>query len=195
MVSPGRQRVDGSESGALLIEVLVTIVIVVIGLLGLLQMHSKLQLSEMESYQRTQAILLMSDMMSRMETNRHEAASYVTASPIGEGMDCSTIGSGTLQERDSGEWCLAIQGASETSSSGSDVGSIIAGRGCINATDATNREFMVTVVWQGLGPIAAPPTSILCGAGLYNTAGTECVDDLCRRFVSTIVRVANLEDS
>ena len=49
---------------------------------------------------------------------------------------------------------------------------------------------MITVVWQGLTPISAPASN--CGAGLYDDAGTKCVDDLCRRTMSTIVSVANL---
>lgn len=46
-VTPSRQ------GGGLMIEVLVTIAIVVIGLWGLMDVQSRLQRSEMESYQRT----------------------------------------------------------------------------------------------------------------------------------------------
>ena len=41
-----------------MIEVLVTIVICVIGLWGLTEVQARLQMSEMESYQRSQALML-----------------------------------------------------------------------------------------------------------------------------------------
>ena len=56
--------------GASLIEVMVTVVIIVLGLLGLAGLHARLQTSEMESYQRSQALLLLNDMASRMSINR-----------------------------------------------------------------------------------------------------------------------------
>ncbi|MDP3678960.1 MAG: prepilin-type N-terminal cleavage/methylation domain-containing protein, partial [Methylotenera sp.] len=56
------------QRGALLLEVLVTIVILAIGLLGLAGLQAKLQSSEMESYQRAQALILLNDMASRIAT-------------------------------------------------------------------------------------------------------------------------------
>jgi type IV pilus assembly protein PilV len=181
------------QRGALMIEVLVTIIIVVIGLLGLLQMQSRLQKTEVESYQRTQAMMLVNDMATRISTNRHVALDYVTASPVGFNMDCDTIGTSTLQETDSTQWCLALQGAAEEQA-GSSVGAMVGGLGCVAPADGTNKIFMVSVVWQGLTPISAPPGSVTCGATLYDNADAGCVDELCRRFVTTLVRVADLED-
>ena len=54
-----------TQGGALMIEVLVTIVIVVIGALGLMRIQSQLQQSEMEAYQRTQAVILLNDMAAK----------------------------------------------------------------------------------------------------------------------------------
>jgi len=190
MVALKQQAEMDRQRGALLIEVLITIVMVVIALLALLKLQTRLQGSEMETYQRTQAIILINDMASRMETNRLNAVNYVTANPLGAGMDCDDIGTADLQESDSTEWCLALQGAGETAADDSSVGAMIAGRGCVAATDATNTEFVVSVVWQGLAGIAAPPASVTCGEGLYDTA--ECGSDLCRRYVTTIVRIADL---
>ncbi len=65
-----------SQGGALLIEILITIVIVIIGTLGLMQMQGRLQKSEMEAYQRTQAMILLNDMASRIAANRQSIASY-----------------------------------------------------------------------------------------------------------------------
>jgi len=85
-------RARHAQAGALLIEVLVTIVVVVIGILGLLQLHSRLQKSEMESYQRSQAMMLVNDMASRISTNRYNALEYVTVNPLGSGFNCAGIG-------------------------------------------------------------------------------------------------------
>ena len=49
------------QRGASLIEVLVTLVIVAFGLLGIVGMQARLQVSEMEAYQRSQALLNQSN--------------------------------------------------------------------------------------------------------------------------------------
>jgi len=186
-------RQSRRQGGALMIEVLVTIVILIIGLLGLMQMQSRLQKSEVESYQRTQALLLAKDMAQRISANRADAASYQIGDPndptsIG-GTACPTA-TATLQERDRKEWCESIKGAAEVQA-GSNIGALINGRGCVYSL-AGGREFMVTVVWQGLTPVASP--AVICGKESPNPydGGTDCVNDLCRRSVSTLVRMGTL---
>jgi type IV pilus assembly protein PilV len=176
------------ERGATMIEILITIVILVIGLLGLAGVQSRLQSSEVESYQRTQALILLNDMASRINTNRNNAASYVTTSPLGAGMTCPTTTT-TIQQIDSGEWCSALQGAAETSGS-SKIGAMIGGRGCVESLGSG--EYMITVAWQGFTPLIAPPASVACGKDQYDNANTSCINDLCRRVVTTIVRIATL---
>lgn len=169
-----------------MIEVLVTIVILVIGLLGLAGLQARLQSSEMEAYQRAQALVLLSDMASRIATNRVNAASYVTTTPLGVGMACPT-GTSTPQQVDAGQWCNALQGAAETSS-GNKVGAMVGGRGCVEGLGSG--EYLVTVAWQGLTPISAPPSSVTCGQNLYN--GSHCTEDRCRRAITTVVRIGDL---
>lgn len=176
------------QRGALLLEVLVTIVILAIGLLGLAGLQAKLQSSEMESYQRAQALVLLNDMSNRIATNRNAALDYVTATALGAGMACPTTTS-TQTERDAAEWCRTLQGAAETSGM-NDVGAMVGGRGCVESAGANT--YMVTVTWQGLVPISSPPASVTCGQGEYDTAGTSCINDLCRRAITTIVRIATL---
>ncbi len=179
------------QRGLTLIEVLVTILILSIGLLGMAGLQSRLQQSEMEAYQRSQALLLLNDMANRIATNRNNAASYVTgtSSPLGVGMVCPTSTS-TSKEIDFGEWCNALQGAGETSGT-SKLGVMLGGRGCVESLGGG--EYLVTVAWQGLIPLAAPPSGVACGANSYDgAAGSSCTGDLCRRVVTTIVRVATL---
>lgn len=174
-----------------MIEVLITIIICVIGLWGLTEVLSRLQMSEVESYQRSQALMLLDDMSTRIELNRKNAASYVTgsANPLGTGMTCSTTTT-TLAQRDAGEWCNLLQGVAESSSSANRVGAMVGARGCVESI-GTNR-YMITVAWQGMAPLTAPPASVACGANSYDTANTPCVNDLCRRAITTVVRIGNL---
>lgn len=174
-----------------MIEVLVTLVIVAFGLLGLAGLQTRLQMSEMEAYQRSQALLLLNDMANRIAINRNSAAAYVStaASPLGAGMICPTTTT-TVVQRDLHEWCNALQGAGETTDSGATkVGVMVGGRGCVESVDG---DYLVTVAWQGLTPIAAPPASVACGAASYNGTTGSCVNDLCRRTVTTLVRIATL---
>ena len=179
-----------SMRGVSLIEILVTIVILAVGLLGLAGLQMRLQSSEVEAYQRTQASLLLEDMANRMGANRRNAVSYATgsASPLGTGDSQPATCTGGGQGFDTCQWSNALKGAAEQSGT-NNVGAMIGARGCIENLGAD--QYQITVVWQGLTPLSAPASS--CGAGLYNgAAGSSCINDLCRRAMSTIVRVANL---
>lgn len=194
MVAPAVNRGKGRQSGVTMIEVLVTIVILLLGLLALVALQARLQTSEIEAYQRSQAMLLLKDMASRLATNRPQSESYVTevAWPTGAGAVCGA--GGERYERDAREWCEGLQGASEALGN-SRVGAMLGGRGCIerlSAAGAANREYLITVTWQGMRPVTAPPANVTCAAGLYDGAGSECTGDRCRRFVTTIVRIAGL---
>lgn len=180
-----------SHEGTTLVEVLVTMVILAIGLLGLIGLQGRLQVLQIEAYQRAQALMLVEDMASRLASNRYAAASYVTASPVGAGMTCPVLGgTPTRQERDNAEWCSQLQGAAERTGGGTNVGAMVGGRGCVE--DLGGGDYMVTVAWQGLAPLGAPPAGVTCGTGSYDATGTSCTGDLCRRVVTTIVRIPTL---
>jgi type IV pilus assembly protein PilV len=199
-----RARTRDAQRGALMIEVLITIVILAIGLLGLMQMQGRLQKSEMESYQRTQAILLVNDMASRIQSNPRNAADYVIGDPNdpsnlsdpnplgGIGVTCGVPAPTTMAGKDSAEWCNALQGAAEEMATSNQVGAMLGARGCVHGI--SGREFLVSVVWQGLTPISAPPDGVACGKLPTNPydGDADCVDDLCRRYVTTIVRLGSL---
>lgn len=177
------------QCGTSMVEVLVTMVITVVGLLGLAGLQYRVQQSDMESYQRSQALVLLQDMAARISTNRSAAATYVTDDPLGAGMVCPTT-TDTRQEIDALQWCNALQGAAELQGT-LKAGAMIGARGCVESLP--NNEYMVTVAWQGLTPISAPPASVACGADLYDGTGThECADDRCRRVVTTLVRIGEL---
>jgi len=180
------------QGGTTLIEVLVTIIILAFGLLGLAGLQSRLQVSDMEGYQRAQALVLLNDIASRISTNRSAADLYVTTadSPLGAGMTCPTSVD-TRQEIDAVQWCTALQGAAEITG-GNKAGAMVGARGCVESL--SNREYLITVAWQGLAPVSAPPPSVACGKDLYNgETDSACSADRCRRVVTTIVRIADLK--
>jgi type IV pilus assembly protein PilV len=101
------------------------------------------------------------------------------------------VATATRQEADLTEWCNQILGASETDTGGGAVGAMVGGRGCVEALGGN--EYLVTVAWQGLIPISAPPPEVACGQDEYDGgAGSQCVNDLCRRVVTTVIRIPEL---
>lgn len=178
-----------SQGGLTLIELMVTILILLVGLLGLAGLQSRLQQAEIESYQRAQALILLGDMASRMQANRYNAADYITGTDLAPGtaigaQDCAPAGP-ERHSIDRFEWCQALLGAAETDPANNRVGAMIGGRGCIQ--DMGNREYMITVAWQGLIDIEPPPASVACGQGAFG-------DERQRRAVTTLIRIADLSE-
>jgi type IV pilus assembly protein PilV len=177
-----------AQGGTTLVEVLIALAVAAFGLLGLANLQIRLQLSDMETYQRAQALLLLGDMSNRIATNRDQAALYVTGpNPLGTGMNCPTS-IGSAQQLDTQQWCTALQGAAEKSG-GTKSGVMIGARGCVETLGANS--YLITVAWQGLTPVAAPSVGVDCGTGLYAGA-SGCVGDLCRRTVTTVLNIATL---
>lgn len=172
------------QGGFSMIEVLVTLLILLLGLLGLAGLIRQSQSSEMESYQRVQALILLRDMAERINTNRPSAAAYVTGTtaPLGTSSSESCTNPSNVVAIDRCLWDAALKGAAETSGT-SKVGAMLGGRGCV--TSPSTDEYLIQVVWQGLSATAAPPSSILCGKDTYG-------DDKNRRAVTTVIRIGVL---
>jgi len=191
-----RQSAARDQRGVSLLEVLVTIVILAFGLLGLAGLQSKIQTSEIESFQRAQATLLLADMSERISANRPNAANYVLGNPVGTGdttqpANCTTLG--TIAARDICEWSHALRGTSEqitTASSVANTGAMQGGRGCIEQIQVPDPTpgvcipgvYKITVVWQGMSQTTAP--ALLCGKGSSNYN-----PDSTRRAIATQVTV------
>jgi len=178
---PHRQR------GTSLIEVLVALVVLAIGLLGLVGLQARLQVLQMEAYQRAQALILLHDMATRIESNRDAAATYVTGGSVGVGPNCPATGP-SRKDADINEWCTALKGAAEKIGT-TNVGVMVGGRGCVESMGSD--RYLITVAWQGLAPLSAPPANITCGETAYDD-GTNCTNEMCRRVVTTVVRISTL---
>jgi type IV pilus assembly protein PilV len=175
-----------TQHGTTMIEVLITIVISAFGLLGVAALHARMQVAEMEASQRAQATVLLRHMTDRINANRKNAMSYVTATPVGAGsgvQDCAALTGAAL---DLCEWGNLLAGAAEIQA-GARMGAMIGARGCvINNEPTMPRKFTVAVVWQGLTQTAAP-TSTTCGAAAYG-------DERKRRAIVAPVVIACLQN-
>jgi type IV pilus assembly protein PilV len=161
------------ERGVTMIEVLVTLIILSFGLLGLAGLQARVQLAEIEAYQRAQAIVLLQDMVDRINANRKNSMLYDGAA-VGTGntaiaANCAGLVGAPL---DLCEWHYALLGNAETKG-GQSVGAMIGARGCVANTVATKpREFLVSVAWQGVTPTVAP-ASTTCGQNAYGDEATR----------------------
>lgn len=174
-----------AQQGALLIEALVAIVICAFGLLGFAALQARATSTEFESYQRSQALVLISDMTNRINSNRALAADYVAAGLLGEGAleDCAGKAGAAL---DLCQWGNLIRGSAETRGT-SRVGSMIQARGCIERAAGTSDRYVISIVWQGVVPSGAP---------LVTPCNADAVisDGKVRRVVSSTVCMARLRD-
>jgi type IV pilus assembly protein PilV len=181
-----------AQRGATLIEILVSMVILLVGLLGLIGVMIQSQRAQLESYQRSQALMLVQDMASRISTNRVAADCYDDEGTLGTGkasadidVTACTAGSAAQKARataDLQDWNELLKGGAETltvSGAVTQVGAVLNARGCITKDGAG--VFQVSVAWQGAESSGAPPAGITCGTGLYGA------DDANRRAVSITV--------
>jgi type IV pilus assembly protein PilV len=174
-------RMRTQQSGFTMIEVLVTIAILVIGLLGLAALQTLTTLAELESYQRSQAVVLVRDLADRMNGNKANLNAYV-GNDIGLTVTDCTAKLGA--DLDLCEWGNQLNGAAEVTGGGKNVGAMIGARGCVVKMDSTT--YLVTVAWQGLSRAGIPVEA--CGAGAYGAGALDAQ----RRTVSTVVRLALL---
>jgi type IV pilus assembly protein PilV len=181
-------RLPRRSAGVTMLEVLVAIFILTVGLLGAAGLQSQMQLAEIEAYQRAQAIVLLQDMVDRVNANRKIAHTYVTdpADPLGTAlMDCSALAA--TAEKDLCEWNNALFGAAEQKS-GQTYGAMNGARGCITNPVATMpREVVVSVAWQGMRPTVAPGGTD-CGQGAYGA------DDKVRRAMFARITIGCLQN-
>ncbi len=184
--------------GFSMLEVLITLVIMGVGVLGLAMAQARMQRADFEAYQRAQALVLLSDIVDRINANRAAAGCYAftnaatgtpyagAAGPGSLGAPACALGGATAEQiaratADLVEWDALLRGAATTSGTGS-VGAMIGARGCVSF-DVPTSTYTVVVAWQGLHETFAP--TVACANGLY---GAETL----RRAVRTTVRIASL---
>ena len=171
------------SEGYALLEALVTILILAFGMLSLAGLQVKMHATEMEAYQRAQALILLNDMVSKISANRLAVNDYIAeGSIVGETdiQNCDVVASA---KRDICEWNNALKGSSEKSASSENIGAMISARGCIEQVSASPLSVRVIITWQGLHMPNSP--SYACAKGIYG-------DDTYRRAISQTVTFATL---
>jgi type IV pilus assembly protein PilV len=199
------------DGGFSLVEVLITLLIVTVGLLGVSQLLARSHISEMESYQRVQGLILLSDTVDRIKVNRETASCFAVTTDTANGIPfIGTAGTGYLGT----PTCTASTGANNAQAittlneidgllagaaevkSGTAAGAMIGARSCISYDSTTELAdtlgvamsgtgvYTVVVVWQGLSDTT---TSLVnCANNLYGNENR-------RRVVSTTLRIAKLD--
>ena len=130
--------------GFTLLEVLISLLVIALGLLGLAGLQARLQQAEFESYQRSQAIVLLYDMVDRIRANKATASCFAittnttngtpylgTGATASTGCAASTAAYNTMADAGLAEWDGLLDGAAEKSS-GNSVGAMIGARGCVS---------------------------------------------------------------
>ena len=196
-----------SMTGFTLLEVLISLLVTTLGLLGLAGLQIRMQQAEFESYQRSQAVVLLYDMVDRIRASKSTASCFAITTNMtsgtpylgtdvtaGTGCAASTSAYNTMADAGLAEWDALLDGASEKSGT-SSVGAMIGARGCVSY-GGTSTEivsggvslagtgiYTVSISWQGSGDSAVPSAN--CANGLY---GSESM----RRTISTTFRIASL---
>lgn len=213
------QRVR-QQAGVSMIEVLVAMVILLVGLLGLAGLMVQSQRSEMESYQRVQALVLLQDMYARINANRNVAACYafttnasagtpfVGAAGTGAASLPLSCALGTTEQQnqfvaDMNAWNQLQLGSSETLG-GNNAGAMIGARGCVSYDPTTELNALDPLTWL-------PAGTTISGTGIYTVTvawqgmgdsaaptGVNCAKNLYgteaqRRVVSLTFRIAALK--
>ena len=197
-----------SNAGFTLLEALISMLVIALGLLGLAGLQVRMQQAEFESYQRSQALILLYDMVDRIQSNRSTAACFALTTDaaagtpyVGAGANpptgctASTSANNTLADNLIAEWDGLLEGAAVTSG-GASVGAIIGARGCVSYDSLTEVPdtagapisgtgiYTVAIAWQGTIDTFAPVNN--CAKDLYG-AETQ------RRVVATGFRIAKLD--
>jgi type IV pilus assembly protein PilV len=126
------QTMKQSQSGFTMLEVLVSILIMAIGMLGLAGLMAASMRNNHGAYHRTQAVWLAYDVADRMRANRQEAlaGSYNIA------LGAAAPGGGAINAVDLGQWLNAVSALPQ-------------GQGAVNVADlAGDRIVTITVQWN-----------------------------------------------
>ena len=166
------------QQGGTVIETLITIVIVSFAMIGVAGMQYRAAHTELDSYQRSQAAILLGDMAARISANRANAPAYVAEDIGAAAQDCAALA--PLAQADVCAWGQLLRGAREKQD-GKEVGALVSGLGCVRSPEPN--LFVITIAWQGT--VSSGPAQTDCGA-------TILTDAELRRSVSTVVRIASL---
>ncbi len=166
---------DPRQRGIGMIEILVTVFILAIGLLGIAGTQFMSKRANYEAVQRTTATLLANDILERMRAN--SAPTVAAASKLPQYVaNGGGLGGGSFTKPDvppaAGdteaimlydlwEWEQAIDGTATETTGAESTGGLVSPSACIYTTAdpaAVNKSgrYMVTIVWRGTAKLSDP---------------------------------------
>lgn len=184
-------RTQRCQFGMSMIEVLISMVITSVGILGLAKLEISSKQNNFQSVERITAAYLAKDMISRMRANPTGLIYYVTntgTNTLGRGSisteptptcadSANPCTQAQLGNRDLWLWEKAMDGKSEMLLNNSGVSDDVATGGLVTPTacisgpaDGSAGIYTVAIVWRG-GVALSNPTLNTCGqtTGLYGS--------------------------
>ena len=163
-----------AEQGVGLIEVLVTLLVFSIGILGMASTQLDAKRTSHEATQRTLATSLLRDIIERMRSNPNALSSYSVTelcdAIVDTATDCriATCSPAVLAKRDIYEWNELLRGGSQSAAAQggtSYAGGLDHARACITVLSG---QITVALAWRGFSPMQNSGGSS-CGqtSGLY----------------------------
>ena len=203
-----RARHHRAATGFTLIEVMITVFVVAVGLLGVAGLQAYAKKSNFDAVQRTQAAALAQDLIERIRANPSQGAAYRTdasagislsAAPTAPATACTASVSGTSPACTPGqvvafdryEWSRALFGQVEVSA-GEASGGLSEPTACITNSNAPCGVYTIAIAWRGITPLppadandSADPANNPCGSGnaAYDDINTAGADTRLRRII------------
>lgn len=177
MKNPGSKSCPHAhhEAGVGMIEILITVFILAIGLLGIAGTQFMSKRANFESTQRSTATLLANDILERMRANSTVLFDYVTSgAPLGGGTlttepSSTSAAPSDIALRDLWEFEQAIDGATEVTGVGGgaiSTGGLVLPTACVFTTvsvasGSQSGRYMVAIVWRGTAKLSDPTNPIV----------------------------------
>lgn len=199
-------RLGYPQSGMTMIEVVVSIFVVSMGLLGLGLLLAKGQQVADESYQRFLAASITHEFVERLTANPAQATvltttgsnSYIHTTPVGGSdytptKDCATADCtpAELADYDVANLVGALRGGQKMAGS-NPVAGLLNAQACISVlgenTATSPLHYLITIVWQGRESAGTPEDGSAAGIEAANCA-TDITVALGRRALYTEVQV------
>ncbi|EDQ00651.1 type IV pilus modification protein PilV [Shewanella benthica] len=149
------------QRGFSLIEVMVSLVILVVGLIGIFNLHIVAKRGSFESYQQTLASYYAVDMINRMRLNRTQIAGYAgsyagSLTAPAKSCDLAVGGNAVCTNNETRLWDLfqweqSMNGAGEIRGE-LTTGGLDAPTACIQVSGTG--DVLVVVTWRGLRPLS-----------------------------------------
>jgi type IV pilus assembly protein PilV len=165
-------------------EVLVSIFVLSVGILGVAGLQITAKRSNFEATQRATASALAQDIVERMRSNAQQLGSYTNAGVgrtiTGTSMAATTCAANcapaVLAQYDLYELEQAANGITEQVA-GNNVGGLTLPTTCITGPDGGPGIYSVAIAWRGMTKLSNPATDACgSGSGKYDTVGAVEVD-------------------